>query len=143
MKTLLLVLLTCAYLYPQAGNTLPRRIDTLETDVDSLYTYWVNIQEDQTIKGEKTFSNSKTVFSGDSVGIRGDLDVDGSITMGGDTVISLPDTTGITTGYVPKKQADGTILWQDLSAGVGSDSTQCTTGQLWYNSTTGAIHRKF
>lgn len=24
-----------------------------------------------------------------------------------------------------------------------SDSTQCTTGQLWFNSTTGAIHRKF
>lgn len=31
-------------------------------------------------------------------------------------IISLPDTTSITTGYVPKKQADGTILWQpDIS----------------------------
>lgn len=36
-------------------------------------------------------------------------------------IIALPDTAGITTGYVPKKQADGTILWQpDIStAGAG------------------------
>lgn len=33
----------------------------------------------QTVTGEKTFSNSKTVFSGDSVGVRGDLTVDGGV----------------------------------------------------------------
>lgn len=37
----------------------------------------------QTIAGEKTFSNSKTVFGGDSVGIRGKLDVDGKTNMDG------------------------------------------------------------
>ena len=26
---------------------------------------------------------------------------------------------------------------------IPSDSTAATTGQLWFNSTTGAIHRKF
>ncbi len=36
MKTLILILICVGYLYPQ-GNTIPRRVDTLETDVDSLY----------------------------------------------------------------------------------------------------------
>lgn len=37
-KIILLILIFVGYLYPQAGNTIPRRVDTLETDVDSLYT---------------------------------------------------------------------------------------------------------
>lgn len=41
----------------------------------------VTIAGAQDITGEKTFSNSKTVFSGDSVGIRGNLDVDGNIKL--------------------------------------------------------------
>jgi len=35
-------------------------------------------------------------------------------------IISLPDTASITTGYVPKKQSDGTVLWE---ADGGGDST--------------------
>ena len=44
---------------------------------------------------------------------------------------------------------DGTIKMQIDSLGfvtfplIGSDSTSVTTGYLWFNSTTGAIHRKF
>ncbi len=39
MKKIILLILVCiGYLYPQASNTIPRRVDTLETDVDSLYT---------------------------------------------------------------------------------------------------------
>lgn len=37
MKSLILILICVGYLHPQ-GNTIPRRVDTLETDVDSLYT---------------------------------------------------------------------------------------------------------
>jgi hypothetical protein len=57
MKKIILLILVCiGYLYPQASNTIPRRVDTLETDVDSLYTYWVNKHEAQTITGQKNFS---------------------------------------------------------------------------------------
>ncbi|GJQ44053.1 MAG: hypothetical protein JETCAE03_35510 [Ignavibacteriaceae bacterium] len=39
MKKIILLILVCiGYLYPQASNTIPRRVDTLETSVDSLYT---------------------------------------------------------------------------------------------------------
>jgi hypothetical protein len=37
MKSLILILICVGYLHPQ-GNTIPRRVDTLETSVDSLYT---------------------------------------------------------------------------------------------------------
>jgi len=52
--------------------------DSLASDITNL----VDKTTTQTITGEKTFSNSKTVFSGDSVGIRGDLDVDGGVNVG-------------------------------------------------------------
>jgi len=39
MKKIILLILVCiGYLYPQPSNTIPRRVDTLETSVDSLYT---------------------------------------------------------------------------------------------------------
>ena len=49
MKKIILLILVCiGYLYPQASNTIPRRVDTLETSVDSLYTktsHIVNVKE--------------------------------------------------------------------------------------------------
>jgi len=57
-KIILLILICIGYLYPQASNTIPRRVDTLETDVDSLYTYWVNTHEAQTITGHKAFTGT-------------------------------------------------------------------------------------
>ncbi len=39
-----------------------------------------------------------------------------------DRIIAMPDTASITAGYVPKKQSDGTVLWQpDIStSGTGT-----------------------
>jgi len=53
--------------------------------------------------------NNKILLVSDSTGVRGDLDVDGSVYL----------------------------------SGISSDSTTTTTGGLWFNSSTGAIHRKF
>lgn len=48
MKKIILLILVCiGYLYPQASNTIPRRVDTLETDVDSLYRKTDSLQVDQ------------------------------------------------------------------------------------------------
>lgn len=56
MKKIILLILVCiGYLYPQASNTIPRRVDTLETETDSLFGYWVNKHEAQTIIGQKNF----------------------------------------------------------------------------------------
>lgn len=46
---------------------------------DSQISDFLSKSTTDTITGQKTFSNSKTVFSGDSVGVRGKLEVDGDI----------------------------------------------------------------
>ena len=115
-----------------------------------------------------TLDASKVIFTGDSVGIRGGLDVDGVVSLinnladvyavdirntaalGGKgvsiqveniasntEVFSLFSNAGA--DQLMKVFADGHIVM----AGIPSDSTGLSTGKLWFNSTTGAIHRKF
>jgi len=50
----------------------------------------------------------------------GNLNITGNYKIDSTSIITLPDTTGITTGYVPKKQSDGSVAW---AAETGVDSS--------------------
>ena len=133
--------------------------------------------------GIDTLSASKVVFTGDSVGIRGDLDVDGDVSFGNATdyinfikgtsfylgldgvdrlrVIDIGAggyvyTLGNLAGDYVQIESGATAQVNIVSSNkitlgtnsiqmldIPSDSTSVTTGYLWFNSTTGAIHRKF
>jgi len=73
----------------------------------SSWTIPTGLTEDSDTFGDST---ATVWLSGGTVGIRGNLDVDGTVI----NFINMP-----------------------------SDSTGLATGDLWFNSTTGAIHRKF
>ena len=188
--------------------------DSLKWDMNTVTAFGDSINV-----GIDTLSASKVVFTGDSVGIRGDLDVDGDLNIGDSLVITtagysltqsivgqvatlkahemeLSNETGlakIQLQYIDNEdnyikitsantqfysgatevfrlQATGMILGNPVSTRITvtgssntitltgnldvdgtvinfinmpSDSTGLATGDLWFNSTTGAIHRKF
>lgn len=91
--------------------------------------------------------NNKTILKGDSVGVRGNLDLDGSLILRSainisntelsyldgvtssiqtqlNNKLSLPDTTGIPVGYIPKRMPDGSVQWRPDSVGVGGSGIQ-------------------
>lgn len=99
MKILILILICVGYLYPQ-GNTIPRRVDTLETDVDSLYTktsHIVNVKEFGAV-GDSVTNNTTALqnalnylhsIGGGTLEIpEGDYIINGLITIPNDGVVT-------------------------------------------------------
>jgi hypothetical protein len=92
---------------PDASGTiaLEEEIDTIFVKISETSGWDKNASDDvtiggtQTVTGEKTFSNSKTVFSGDSVGVRGILRLDGYFLQGLNDYGIVSNNNSVRLGY--------------------------------------------